>query len=651
MKININEERFNSGEQFVLDKERQISGALASDVRPWLKFYNADISTFSDEKKAFFNTDMNVYDYFLTVTRNYGNIPMISYCGKNYTREEVINEVEKYIKRFNKMGIKKWDIVSFMMLNNPDIIFMWFALSKIGATANLIKFDEAEDRIKDILTKTNSKYLFITDVPLITEKVSKGIKDVDSLEEIVCMSLFESLSSMQKISMLIDNAKSSVNSNGVKLIRKEVFKILAGMKEQEKLSMSYKQDKRFISYIDWLKEVKGGNLLNRQGGTGSDVSVIVYTGGTTGHAKGVPLTNINLNSSAYGFKLGDFGFDKGKSSMSILPPSVAYYYNATYSLLCCGVSVTLIPFFTPKEYPYLLNKHKPNIFLSGPILFKEMVDSGVIKDTSFITAPISGGDKLTAIEEENTNNYIRNHGGTATVHQGYGESECTAAATYAKDDAYVLGSIGIPFINVLVSIFDENNNEIPFGEGRIGEICISGPTVMEGYYKDKDESDAVLKKHSDGRIWLHTSDYGYMDNDGRIYHCGRAKRMITRSGDKVWLSAIEEIIKTHANVFDCCVVKMEDAIEREVPVCHIVFNDDSKMESTMSELNEMIYAKLKELYVPKYYVKTSEIPLTEVNKKVDFKKLEREDIFDTSVYEIHGNLVTRRKGKVRALEK
>jgi long-chain acyl-CoA synthetase len=80
------------------------------------------------------------------------------------------------------MNIKRGDIVSFMMLNNPDIIFMWFALSKLGATANLIKFDEAEDRIKDILEKTKSKYFFITDVPLITEKVSKGIEEVDTLD-------------------------------------------------------------------------------------------------------------------------------------------------------------------------------------------------------------------------------------------------------------------------------------------------------------------------------------------------------------------------------------------------------------------------------------------------------------------------------------
>ena len=647
MKINVNEDRIN--DSFTLDKEKKVEGVLASDVKPWLKYYNVDVDTYTYEKKAYLDTDMNAYDYFLKVTRGYGNIKLVSYCGKTFTREEVINEVEDYIKRFNKMNIKKGDIVSFMMLNNPDIIFMWMALSKLGATANLIKFDEAEYRIKDILTKTKSKYFFITDVPLITEKVSKA-KDVDTLESIICLSLFESLSSKQKLNMLLETAKDKVPNGNIRLMSKELENTLTNMKKQERESEKYKQDPKFISYKEWKKITKNGSLLNKPMGTGSDISVIVYTGGTTGNAKGVPLSNINLNSSAYGFKLGDLGFDVGKTSMSILPPSVAYYYNATYSLLCCGVSVELIPFFTPKEYPVLLNKYKPNIFLSGPILFKEMVDSGIIKDTSFMTSPISGGDKLTVAEEEAANDYIKKHGGNATLKQGYGESESTAAATYSKEIAYALGSIGIPFINVLVSMFDENNNEIPFGEGKIGEICISGPTVMEGYFENKEETDLVLQKHSDGRMWLHTSDYGYMDKDGRIYHCGRAKRMITRDGDKVWLSAIEEIIKLHPNVFDCCVVKAEDEIEREVPICHIIFNNEDLKEETIKELNEMIYAKLKEHYIPKYYVKTKEIPLTEVNKKVDFVKLEKENIFDQSIYEIKGNLIELRKGKTKVLK-
>ena len=88
-------------------------------------------------------------------------------------------------------------------------------------------------------------------------------------------------------------------------------------------------------------------------------------------------------------------------------------------------------------------------------------------------------------------------------------------------------------------------------------------------------------------------------------------------------------------------------VEREVPVCYIVFNDDSKMVETIKELDEMIKAKLKELYIPKYYVKTDEIPLTEVNKKVDFVKLEKIDIFDKDIYQMNGNLIEPKRNKTK----
>ena len=101
MKFN-NEKLKNTS--FVIDKEKKIEGRIASDIKPWLKFYDVDVEKYTDEKTAYLNTDMNVYDYFLAVTKQYGNALMIPYCSKNYHREDVITEVEKYIKRFNKMG-------------------------------------------------------------------------------------------------------------------------------------------------------------------------------------------------------------------------------------------------------------------------------------------------------------------------------------------------------------------------------------------------------------------------------------------------------------------------------------------------------------------------------------------------------------------
>lgn len=81
-----------------------------------------------------------------------------------------------------------------------------------------------------------------------------------------------------------------------------------------------------------------------------------------------------------------------------------------------------------------------------------------------------------------------------------------------------------------------------------------------------------------------------------------------------------------------------------------IFNNEDEKETTINELNKLIYTKLKEHYIPKYYVITKEIPLTEVNKKVDFVKLEKEDIFDNNIYEINGNIIVPRKGKTKILK-
>jgi len=154
--------------------------------------------------------------------------------------------------------------------------------------------------------------------------------------------------------------------------------------------------------------------------------------------------------------------------------------------------------------------------------------------------------------------------------------------------------------------------------------------------------------HKDGKLWVHTDDLGYMDEDGRLYHQGRAKRMLTRNGGKVWLGTVENVIKGHDAVDDCCCVKLDDPIEREVPVAHIVLKDENVDNSVFDEIDELVRQNCPETFVPKYYVKTDEIPITEVNKKVNFKALEALDILNTDNYNVDGRVITP-KNKVKKL--
>lgn len=614
--------------------------------KPWLKWYSEDsILTDVDDND-------NIFDFFMKMAPD--DVSLIEYYGRNYTKKDIAKKVEIYTQRFSAMGIKEGSTVSFIMLDVPEVTFMWMALSRLGAVTNLIKFDEGPERISFMNNVGEADYMFVSEVPFILKNVKESMNFGNKAKEIISIPITSEMSKKYYVEMMSDIIKKTQGSTSEKL--KGLRKQIASIKEmgQESKAIIH-SDKKFRTLSSW----KNGKLDKNYKIASNDrdrTSIIVYTGGTTGKAKGVELTNKNIINMAHTFKYSDLGFDLGKTSLNIVPPGVAYYLNATYALMCCGVRVNMISNFEISEYSSLIDKYKPNIFLSGPILLKQMAEDGVIKDASYVTDPISGGDKLHDIEEENINEFFKNHNSTAIVHQGYGESESTAAATYSKSNAAVVGGIGIPLLNVEVGIFDYQTSdefvpgeEVPKKYNEIGEICITGPTIMKGYKNNEEETDKVLRLHSDGKYWLHTDDLGFMDEDGRLFHRGRAKRMLTRSGGKVWLGTLEDVIKRSDYIKDCCCVKFDDEIEREVPVAFVISNTDFNDESVQA-LDEMVRMAQPEVYVPKYYVIVDKIPFTEVNKKVDFKKLESTDVFDENEYTISGKII-RKKSKVYKKQK
>lgn len=614
--------------------------------KPWLKYYSEDsVLTDVDDSN-------NIFDFFMKMAPD--DIAVLEYYGKKYTKEDISKKVEMYTQRFSSMGIKEGSTVSFIMLDVPEVTFMWMALSRLGAVTNLIKFDEGPERITFMNNLGEADYMFVSEVPFILENVKESMNYGNKVKEVISIPITEEMPKKYYFEMINDTFKKTQGSINTKL--KELKKQITDIKEMNQKSKSIiDSDEKFKTFTEW----KNGQLDRNYKIVSNDenrTSIVVYTGGTTGEAKGVELTNKNITNMAHTFRYSELGFDPGKTSLNIVPPGVAYYLNATYALMCCGVSVNMISNFEISEYSSLIDKNKPNIFLSGPILLKQMAEDGVIKDASYVTAPISGGDKLHDIEEEKINKFFKEHNSDAIVHQGYGESESTAAATYSKTNAAVVGGIGIPLLNVEVGIFNYQSadefipgNEIAKKYNEIGEICITGPTIMKGYKNNEEETNKVLRLHSDGKYWLHTDDLGFMDEDGRLFHRGRAKRMLTRSGGKVWLGTLEDTIKRSDYINDCCCVKFDDDIEREVPVAFIIGNNDLNEES-IQMVDEMIRMAQPETYVPKYYVMIDEIPFTEVNKKVDFKKLENTNIFDENEYEINGKII-RKKSKVYKKQK
>ena len=607
-------------------EEKKEKTGFASIDKPWMKWHD-------DKYKDIEISDDNFCDYFLKEIAKYPDDTIfIDLMGKlGYTRKDIEYEIKKHIKMFTNLGVNEGDIVTFMMLNVPEVIFMFLALNKMGAVANLIRFDESPERINYMINLTNSKYFFVSEVPEMINNVEQVLNNKNNLEKVVIMPVMETLVESKSKKEEIQNKILSI----AKTTNDDSNKELELKSLQKELSYQIPSNK-VISYgvykDEYLKNTSV-RLLNK----GSErTTLIVYTGGSTGAAKGVELTNKNLIAMVHGLKYSNYGFTYGKTSMNILPPAIAYYLNATCGLMICGVRVTQIPAFEIEKYPELVDMYKPNIIYSGPILLKLMAMSPF--NYPYLTNPVSGGDKLLVNEELMINEAFEKKGANK-VQQGYGSSEVTAVATCNPEVDCKIGSLGIPMIDVDMSIFEyQTDKEIPYGKNLEGEICISGPTLMKGYLNNQEATDYVKRYHNDGKYWLHTDDIGVMDEDGFIFHKGRFKRMLTRSGAKLWLSALEEEVMKTGLVKDCCAVKFPDPIEREVPVLHLVLND-SDDESKIDELENYLKQNCPPIYLPKYYIIKEYLPVTEVNNKKDFKTLEKENILDESEFKVLGRII------------
>ena len=249
------------------------------------------------------------------------------------------------------------------------------------------------------------------------------------------------------------------------------------------------------------------------------------------------------------------------------------------------------------------------------------------KDLSFVLNLACGGDAISLGAERAVNEFLSSHGAPYGLAKGYGMTEVCSAATAAAGTHNKLGSVGLPLPSTVVSIFEPGTEtELPIGER--GEICISGPSMMQGYYKKPDETAIVMRRHADGRVWIHSGDIGYMDEEGYVFLDSRIKRMIIRhDGFKIFPSMIENVISTHPAVANCSVVGCadKDHVQGRLPLAYVVLNSDcqKKKRQIVRELRAMCADELPEYVLPVGYKFIDKLPLTPVGK-VDYLELEKQ---------------------------
>ena len=558
--------------------------------KPWLKYYSIDaIKADVPNIKA--------YDLIYNKYKDNKELIAINYLGKKISYHKLFNEIEKVSKSLKSIGVKKGDIVLMAMPTTPEMIYIFYALNRIGAITDTVDPRIKSDRYKEIIHETKAKYIISID--LCRQVIDEFINEED-LSKVILLSPIESLSLPIKVMSKIKKIKQPKVTNN--------------------------------KIINWSQFIKLGNNYNGEIDCQYEKDmpvVIVHTGGTTGTPKGVILTNENFNTMAITQEVSEYNQSEKDKFLTFLPPFIAYcLVNAIHDPLYLGFENILVPKFDAKDFPDLMYKYKPNHVLAGPILWDYFIKDKRIQkeDLSYLKSPISGGDVLNIELERSINEFFRSHNCNIPIAQGYGLTEVSAAAVYSKPSAYIEGHVGIPYVKNNISVFVPHTEE-ELEVGKEGEICISTPTLMKEYFNNKIATNDIIAIHKDGQRWIRTGDLGIIDQDGSLKVNGRMKRLIVRNGNKIFPSSVEDIVRQNKLITGISIVAMPDKKERNVPIAYITLNEENygREQEVINSIEESIKEKLPEFNIPSKYVFKTELPLTNINK-IDFKKLEEESL-------------------------
>ncbi len=348
-----------------------------------------------------------------------------------------------------------------------------------------------------------------------------------------------------------------------------------------------------------------------------DLALLQYTGGTTGTPKAAMLTHrILVTNVLQAGAWNTIGHEGQETYLCVLP--FFHIYGQQIGMnqaVNLASAMVLFPRFERAAALEAIDKYHPTVFPGVATLYINLLqDPELAKhDLRSIKVCISGAMALPVEVQER---FERVTGGRLV--EGYGMTE-TAPLTHCNPihGRRIAGSIGVPVPDTEAVIMSLDDGETVLGPGQVGEICVRGPQVMQGYWNKPDETQRMIRNG-----WLHTGDIGRMDEEGFFYVVDRIKDMIIAGGFKIFPRDVEEVLYRHPKVKEAALVAVKDAYHGELPKAHIVLKDGET--ATAEEIIAYCREHLAPYKVPKQVEFRSDLPKTLVGKILK-RKLTEED--------------------------
>ncbi len=501
--------------------------------RPWEQFYSN-----SERKDKFLNT--TPYQGLVSSNKDYPDEQAIEYFGTNINFGQMIKNIDLVAKSLEEYGVKKGDFVTICSTTTPEVVYLFYAISKIGAIANVMSPFYTPEELTNRINECDSKLIIMVD-------------------------------------KFYDRFKSVLNNEKNKNV---VILPLMNSSLLRYVSKGYKVDGK-LNETGWETFIKDGNHR-------SDAVIdlyepnkpqaMVYSSGTTGASKGILLSVDSFQKLINAY--GNSGFDtsRGQKVYQNIPP----WHSTGLSLginfpLSYGVKVCTDPRFEHDVFVKNVLKFKPEYILTNTSMYQGFtLDKSMKrlkgKSLDFLKYPVEGGEPLTDKDIQNIENVFKTHGSDARLLNGYGECECGATVTTdITSHKFSNSASGIPLPNITtVGIFDDDFKELKYGVR--GNIVVKTEIGMIEYFKNKEATNEFFKLDENGDCWSQTGDIGYMNEDGSLVVLGRKKDYSVINNKKIYNFDIESAI-LNCDKVKLCEVQTHPNDDNKL-VAHIVWTNE-----------------------------------------------------------------------------
>ena len=335
-----------------------------------------------------------------------------------------------------------------------------------------------------------------------------------------------------------------------------------------------------------------------------DLAAILYTSGTTGFPKGAMLSHANLVANTFSVSAA-LQLRPGEDRLLVVLP-MFHSFAATVGMLTPalhGLSLVPVSRFDPGLVSDAIGDTGATIFLGVPSMYNLILrlDEALAAKWQSVRYGVAGG---AAMPIELLQRFEQRYG--FPILEGDGPTECSpVTCVNPPDGPRKPGSVGVPVPDVAMRILDDDGQSLPSGE--IGEICVRGPNVMQGYWRRPDET-----KETFAGEWLRTGDLGYLDDEGYIFMVDRKKDMVIVNGMNVYPRMIEEVLYAHPDVLEAAVIGEPHGSHGEIVVAHLVAREGAVLDDR--QLKVFCREHLGQHQMPRRFVIRDSLPKNATGK-------------------------------------